>query len=270
MLTKIYIVHAGIQTGTDSPVDGEYEDGDEEEYDEEDYETIVDKKPSVKVIKQEDLKSVSEQTTTIAPVTTTSKYTTSNSRQISSSKNYNLNTAENSKIFSQNSANQKQLAAISNPNNQKYQLKQTQNGKTSIHTAPSTTDGTTTSTSTTTSTTETPSTTIKPKSLTTTRHLPSRHVLNLNQHRGDQQAKITPTDGDSEDKTPDSYVTVTKSVTGSMDETKSPPEDKQKFASTYYTKSSTCGYFTFSCNTVYGANGRQKICRPKTPSNGKC
>lgn len=261
MLTPIHIFLAGIQTGTNSPVDGEYEDGDDEEYDEEDYETIVDKKPSVKVIKQEDLKSVSEPTTTTAPVTTTPKSTTPNSRLISSGKNYNLNTAENSKIFSQNSANQKQLAAITNPNNQKYQLKQTQNGKLSVNTS---------TTTTTTSTTETPSTTIKPKSITTTRHLPSKHVLNLNQHRGDQQAKVTPTDGDSDDKTPDSYVTVTKSVTGSMDETKSPPEDKQKFASTYYTKSSTCGYFTFSCNTVYGANGRQKICRPKAPSNGKC
>lgn len=72
------------------------------------------------------------------------------------------------------------------------------------------------------------------------------------------------------DVKPDSYVTVTKSVSGSLDSAKSTPTDDKKFQSTYYTKSSTCGYFTFSCNIVYGSNGRSKICRPKTPANGKC
>lgn len=72
------------------------------------------------------------------------------------------------------------------------------------------------------------------------------------------------------DVKPDSYVTVTKSVSGSLDNAKSTPTDDKKFESTYYTKSSTCGYFTFSCNIVYGSNGRSKICRPKTPANGKC
>lgn len=72
------------------------------------------------------------------------------------------------------------------------------------------------------------------------------------------------------DVKPDSYVTVTKSVSGSLDSAKSAPTDDKKFESTYYTKSSTCGYFTFSCNIVYGSNGRSKICRPKTPANGKC
>lgn len=70
------------------------------------------------------------------------------------------------------------------------------------------------------------------------------------------------------DVKPDSYVTVTKSVSGSLDNAKSTPNDDKKFESTYYTKSSTCGYFTFSCNIVYGSNGRSKICRPKAP--GKC
>lgn len=70
------------------------------------------------------------------------------------------------------------------------------------------------------------------------------------------------------DVKPDSYVTVTKSVSGSLD--KSTPTDNNKFESTFYTKSSTCGYFTFSCNIVYGSNGRSKICRPKAPANGKC
>lgn len=72
------------------------------------------------------------------------------------------------------------------------------------------------------------------------------------------------------DVKPDSYVTVTKSVSGSLDSAKTAPTDDKKFESTYYTKSSTCGYFTFSCNIVYGSNGRSKICRPKTPANGKC
>lgn len=69
---------------------------------------------------------------------------------------------------------------------------------------------------------------------------------------------------------PDSFVTVTKSISGSLDNGKTPATDDKKFESTYYTKSSTCGYFTFTCNIVYGSNGRSKICRPKTPSNGKC
>lgn len=69
---------------------------------------------------------------------------------------------------------------------------------------------------------------------------------------------------------PDSYVTITKSVSGSLDNAKTTPDDDKKFESTSYTKSTTCGYFQFSCNIVYGSNGRSKICRPKTPSNGKC
>lgn len=69
---------------------------------------------------------------------------------------------------------------------------------------------------------------------------------------------------------PDTYVTVTKSISGSLDNSKTPPTEDKKFASTYYTKSSTCGYFTFSCNIVYGSNGRSKICRPKAPANAKC
>lgn len=74
----------------------------------------------------------------------------------------------------------------------------------------------------------------------------------------------------SETDKPDTFVTVTKSVTGTLDSSKDAPSDDKKFSSTYYTKSSTCGYFTFSCNVVYGANGRSKICRPKTPADGKC
>lgn len=75
---------------------------------------------------------------------------------------------------------------------------------------------------------------------------------------------------DKKSMKPDTYVTVTNSVSGKLDGTKSAQKDEKKFSSTYYTKSSTCGYFTFSCNVVYGSNGRSKICRPKAPINGKC
>lgn len=71
-------------------------------------------------------------------------------------------------------------------------------------------------------------------------------------------------------RTPDSYVTVTKSVTGTMDNSRGITKNSKNFQSTFYTKSSTCGYFTFSCNIVYGENGRSKICRPKTPTKENC
>lgn len=84
----------------------------------------------------------------------------------------------------------------------------------------------------------------------------------LKNHRNEDETKVN--------LKPDSYVTITKSVSGSLDNANTTPTDDKKFESTYYTKSSTCGYFTFSCNIVYGSNGRSKICRPKTPTNGKC
>lgn len=99
------------------------------------------------------------------------------------------------------------------------------------------------------------------------------HTKSLEPHKTENKVNITADEKNSDSKAPrkpDSYVTVTKSVTGSMDNSKSPPENNKNFESTYYTKSSTCGYFTFSCNIVYGVNGRSKICRPKTPANGKC
>jgi hypothetical protein len=65
--------------------------------------------------------------------------------------------------------------------------------------------------------------------------------------------------------TPDSFVTVTKSVTGQLDSGKA-SNNTGKYTHTYYTKSSTCGYFTFSCNIVFGSNGRTKICRPNPPT----
>ncbi|XP_076248689.1 uncharacterized protein LOC143188365 [Calliopsis andreniformis] len=60
-----------------------------------------------------------------------------------------------------------------------------------------------------------------------------------------------------------SYYTVTNSFAGKMDDNRNP----RKYEHRYYTKSSTCGYFTFSCNIVYGSNGRTKICKPKLPTH---
>ncbi|XP_015429836.1 PREDICTED: uncharacterized protein LOC107186487 [Dufourea novaeangliae] len=61
-----------------------------------------------------------------------------------------------------------------------------------------------------------------------------------------------------------SYYTVTNSFAGKMDGSKN---SHKKYEHRYYTKSSTCGYFTFSCNVVYGSNGRTKICKPKMPTH---
>ncbi|KAJ9599913.1 hypothetical protein L9F63_009741, partial [Diploptera punctata] len=68
---------------------------------------------------------------------------------------------------------------------------------------------------------------------------------------------------------PDSFVTVTKSVTGQLDNGRANNGTGSggKYTHTYYTKSSTCGYFTFSCNIVFGSNGRTRICKPNPPTN---
>ncbi|XP_015607207.1 uncharacterized protein LOC107273476 [Cephus cinctus] len=63
------------------------------------------------------------------------------------------------------------------------------------------------------------------------------------------------------------YYTVTNSVAGKMDDSNGSRNAGRKYEHRYYTKSSTCGYFTFSCNIVHGSNGRTKICKPKVPTN---
>ncbi|KAG8212619.1 hypothetical protein J437_LFUL013902 [Ladona fulva] len=75
------------------------------------------------------------------------------------------------------------------------------------------------------------------------------------------------------------YVSVTNSVSGQLNpqggggrlytngNVGNRGSEGGKFAHTYYTKSSTCGYFTFSCNVVFGSNGRAKICKPRPPTN---
>lgn len=58
------------------------------------------------------------------------------------------------------------------------------------------------------------------------------------------------------------FVSVSNSVAGKIEDKNS----SKNYEHRYYTKSSTCGYFTFSCNVVYGSNGRRKICKPKLPT----
>lgn len=145
------------------------------------------------------------------------------------------------KIYTQSTPTQKQTAAVNIP---KYNLKQTQNGQSETYTS---------------STTETVPSGFKGK-IDHKKHQPRLSPI-----------KHKSKDNETNDNTkPDTFVTVTKSVTGSLDNTQQPKSDDKKFEQTFYTKSSTCGYFTFSCNIVYGSNGRSKICRPKQPTNGKC
>lgn len=67
------------------------------------------------------------------------------------------------------------------------------------------------------------------------------------------------------DPTKPNYFTVTNSVAGKLDDNNK--DSAKQYEHRYYSKSSTCGYFTFSCNLVYGSNGRTKICKPKVPTN---
>lgn len=162
-------------------------------------------------------------------------------------------------VYTQSSPSQTQKAAVVPAAGEKYQVVQKQNGKVNTYTVPSTTEsippgfrGTVN---------------VQKKFHTKALELPNPNKVEITADTDGEG----PTRGDKPTpRAPDSYVTVTKSVTGSMDNSKNPPQENKNFQSTYYTKSSTCGYFTFSCNIVYGANGRSKICRPKAPANGKC
>lgn len=60
------------------------------------------------------------------------------------------------------------------------------------------------------------------------------------------------------------YVSVSKSVTRDLD---SDNNIRKQYSHTYYTKSSSCGYFTFTCTMVSSAEGRKKVCKPKMPTN---
>lgn len=242
----------------------EYEEEDEE-YEEDEYEAT--ESTGLVGVEAKSRKTSSddeEKKTTIVelpPPTVVTASTTTTSRP---NRNYNINNG-NGKTFSQNSPTQKQTAFV--PNLDKYRLVQTQNGKTSVHDASSekTPEGfsdihgqTSSSVDTTTATT------LRVTSSTpkyNTRYLPSKHGETSNNRINGSGVKPP---------NPDSYISVTKQVTGIDENSKVPAIPGKNYESTYYTKSSTCGYFTFSCNIVYGENGRSKICRPKPPTNGKC
>lgn len=159
------------------------------------------------------------------------------------------------RTHSQTSPTQSQQVAVANPS-KPYNVVQNQNGR--VQTYPTR-----------------PTTETVPSGFRGSVNVEKKfHTKSLEPHKTENRVNITADEKSQESKTaprkPDSFVTVTKSVTGSLDNSKNPPEDNKNFQSTYYTKSSTCGYFTFSCNIVYGVNGRSKICRPKAPANGKC
>lgn len=139
------------------------------------------------------------------------------------------------KIHTQKAPKQVQQAAVNVP---RYRLTQNQNGQKVTH----------------------PS--------TTTEIIPDGFHGKIDEKKF--QTRFLPSKHNAIENKPDTFVTVTKSVTGSLDNTQEPKSDDKKFEQTFYTKSSTCGYFTFSCNIVYGSNGRSKICRPKKPTNDKC
>lgn len=167
-------------------------------------------------------------------------------------KNYKLSTstARSTTKFEQGSTTQKQVATIPSIRD-KYRVVQKQNGRTQVHSSSTEKNG------------------VQPKKIDN--KIPS--LAQKHETKEVVRTKFLPSKDGTADKKqlPDSYVSITKQITG-VEENKNqlPSIPGKNFESTYYTKSSTCGYFTFSCNIVYGANGRSKICRPKPPTNGKC
>lgn len=87
-------------------------------------------------------------------------------------------------------------------------------------------------------------------------HVPSGHGKNVNP-KNLRSLNSKPDDSNR-------YVSVSKSVTGALD---GDNNVKKQYSHTYYTKSSSCGYFTFTCTIVSGSNGQKKVCRPKIPTN---
>ncbi|XP_014366501.2 uncharacterized transmembrane protein DDB_G0289901-like [Papilio machaon] len=62
----------------------------------------------------------------------------------------------------------------------------------------------------------------------------------------------------------DPYVSVSKSVARDLD---ADDHVRKQYSHSYYTKSSSCGFFTFTCTMVSDAEGKKKVCRPKIPTN---
>lgn len=165
------------------------------------------------------------------------------------------------KIFTQTTGSQKQVAAIVNPDKKPVRLVQTQNGKTFTYPptqAPKKAD-------------------LKKSEDDESKGNDSFEQIDSNPHEDITISKTTqkikyktrylPSKTvEKNNVKPDSFVSVTKSLSGSVNEN---DKENGKVASTYFTKSSTCGQFTFSCNIVYGSEGRSRICRPKQ-NNPKC
>lgn len=176
---------------------------------------------------------------------------------------------ESDNKFSQTSPSQNQQAVVGNPL-EPFSLTQKQNNRVTKYSVGPT------PTSTTLKPTKSSADQIPPGFRGTVNVEKKIHTKALSTPRTIEDNSILPNDDEFEDvdirksPPPDSFVTVTKSVTGSLDTSKDPPKENKNFQSTYFTKSSTCGYFTFSCNIVYGANGRSRVCRPQNPNKGKC
>jgi len=62
---------------------------------------------------------------------------------------------------------------------------------------------------------------------------------------------------------PSEFIAVTKSASGKLGS----PSTNTSTSTTYYSKSSTCGYFSFTCSEVNSPKGRAKICKPNLPTN---
>lgn len=163
--------------------------------------------------------------------------------------------------FTQKSGTQNQQAAVANPL-EPFSLVQKQNDHVNKYSVNPTTP----------SPSKVTTEIIPPGFRGTVNHEKKIHTKALSTPKSFEDNSILPANGKESKKVPvpDSFVTVTNSVTGSLDNSKDPPKENTNFQSTYFTKSSTCGYFTFSCNTIYGANGRSRVCRPKNPNKGKC
>uniref|UniRef100_A0A182XYM5 Uncharacterized protein n=1 Tax=Anopheles stephensi TaxID=30069 RepID=A0A182XYM5_ANOST len=222
----------------------EYEDVDEEEEDyDEEYDTTQ------KITRSGD-KATTEpkspaRTTPVAYVVTEPSTVT-------------VRTNGNGRVFTQGGPTQKQTAFV--PHGDNFRLVQTQNGRSTVHAV---------------TTERTQQTVVNAVSTTprySTRQLSTKKDTPVTTTTAADAVEEGPEPGAPTQKTghPDSYISVTKQVTGIDEKSKVPAIPGKNYESTYYTKSSTCGYFTFSCNIVYGENGRSKICRPKPPANGKC
>jgi hypothetical protein len=167
------------------------------------------------------------------------------------------------KIFTQTSPTQKQVAAIINPDPKKpVRLVQTQNGKTITYPPTYETKSDMKFKS---------SDDKKEKSPNSIESISNPHediTISKTTQKIKYKTRYLPSKSSASNSVdavkPNSFVSVTKSESGSVDD-----KENGKVSSTYFTKSSTCGQFTFTCNIVYGAEGRSRICRPKQ-NNPKC